>query len=60
MQRATSTSVDPNVLGSLLNLSLGIAIPQFLRSARSSSAVAAGLIAVIGICLGLTVSRDLG
>ena len=28
MQRATSTSVDPNVLGSLLNLAIGMTVPQ--------------------------------
>ena len=28
MQRATSTSVDPNVLGSLLNLSIAMTVPQ--------------------------------
>ncbi len=58
MQRATSTSVDPNVLGSLLNLSLGIAIPQlFAKRPLFRRGWLLGLIVVLGLCLGLTVSR---
>ncbi len=58
MQRATSTSVDPNVLGSLLNLALAIALPQLFTS---RPVLKRGwlilLIGLLGLCLGLTVSR---
>lgn len=58
MQRATSTSVDPNVLGSLLNLALGIAIPQlFADRPLWKRGWLVLLIGVLGLCLGLTVSR---
>jgi hypothetical protein len=56
--RATATSVDPNVLGSLLSLTLGITLPQifaprpFMR--RRFLIVMA---AVMALCLGLTISR---
>ncbi|MEA3308514.1 MAG: O-antigen ligase family protein [Chloroflexota bacterium] len=58
MQRATSTSVDPNVLGSLLNLALAIALPQLFTSRpvfKRSWLIP--LIGLLGLCLGLTVSR---
>jgi len=58
MQRATSTSVDPNILGSLLNLSLIIAIPQlFAERPVIKRVLLVPLIGVVGICLVLTVSR---
>lgn len=58
MQRATSTSVDPNILGSLLNLALAIAIPQFFAERPVMKRIfLVPLIAVLGFCLVLTVSR---
>jgi len=58
MQRATSTSVDPNVLGSLLNLALAIAVPQFFaRRPVIKRIFLVPLIGVLGLCLVLTVSR---
>ncbi|MCD4738249.1 MAG: hypothetical protein K8R89_03195, partial [Anaerolineae bacterium] len=58
MQRATSTSVDPNVLGSLLNLALAIALPQlFTSNPVLKRGLLIPLIALLGLCLGLTVSR---
>ena len=58
MRRATSTSVDPNILGSLLNIALAIAIPQFFSERPIIKRVfLAPLIGVLGICLVLTVSR---
>lgn len=56
--RATSTSVDPNVLGSLLNMSLAMAVPQLFTShplLRRRYLVP--MITVIALCLGLTFSR---
>jgi O-antigen ligase len=56
--RATSTSVDPNVLGSLLNLTLGIAVAQLF--ARRPVIRRRALVPVVGamaLCLGLTMSR---
>lgn len=56
--RATATSVDPNVLGSLLSLALGITLPQifaarpFMRR-RHLIVIAA----TMALCLGLTISR---
>jgi hypothetical protein len=56
--RATSTSVDPNVLGSLLNLSLGISIPQlFARRPVIRRGALVPMIGVMALCLGLTMSR---
>lgn len=56
--RATSTSVDPNVLGSLLNVALAISIPQILVARplikRRYLLPAVGIMA---LCLGLTLSR---
>ena len=58
MQRATSTSVDPNVLGSLLNLTLAIAMPQlFTPHPVLKRRFLVPLIGILGLCLGLTVSR---
>lgn len=57
-QRATATSVDPNVLGSLLNLNLTLAIPQLF--ARRSVIRRRYLLPMIGgmfLCLGLSFSR---
>ncbi|MBN1260944.1 MAG: O-antigen ligase family protein [Anaerolineae bacterium] len=58
MQRATSTSVDPNVLGSLLNLALMMAIPQlFAKRPVLRPVFLAPLVGVMGLGLGLTISR---
>ncbi len=58
MQRATSTSVDPNVLGSLLNLSLVLGMPQlFAPRPLFKRVILIPLLGVIGLCLGLTISR---
>jgi O-antigen ligase len=56
--RATSTSVDPNVLGSLLNLTLGISVPQlFARRPIIRRRALVPMLAVMALCLGLTMSR---
>jgi len=56
--RATSTSVDPNVLGSLLNLTLGIAVPQlFARRPLIRRCYLVPMVGVMALCLGLTISR---
>lgn len=58
LQRATSTSVDPNALGSLLNVAIVLAAPQlFVRRPLLKPALLFPLLAILGICLGLTVSR---
>jgi O-antigen ligase len=56
--RATSTSIDPNVLGNLLNLALGIGVPQLFAEQpffRRRSLVP--ILGVIALCLVLTLSR---
>ncbi len=64
--RATSTSVDPNVLGSLLNLALGIAVPLlFAQQSHPHSHTPTPIprrylvpvMGVMALCLGLTISR---
>ncbi len=56
--RATSTSVDPNVLGSLLNMSLAIGAPQmFARRPILRRKVLLPMLGVLALCLGLTLSR---
>lgn len=56
--RATSTSVDPNVLGSLLNLTLGIAVPQlFAQRPLIRRRYLVPMVGVMALCLGLTISR---
>jgi len=58
MQRATATSVDPNVLGSLLNIAIVLAVPQlFAERPIIRKGFLIPMIAVMGICLGLTISR---
>ena len=58
MQRATSTSVDPNILGSLLNVALVMAVPQlFARRPILKRVLLLPLLGLIAICLGLTISR---
>lgn len=56
--RATSTSVDPNVLGSLLNLTLAIGVPQlFAERPIIRRRYLAPMLGVMALCLGLTISR---
>jgi len=56
--RATSTSVHPNVLGSLLNLALGVGVPQlFAQRPLIRRRYLAPLLGVMALCLGLTISR---
>ena len=56
--RATSTSVDPNVLGSLLNVSLAITLPQlFVQRPLIRRRYLIPMLGVMAICLGLTMSR---
>ena len=56
--RATSTSVDPNVLGSLLNLTLATSVPQlFARRPIIRRRVLIPMLGVMALCLGLTMSR---
>jgi len=58
MKRATSTSVDPNVLGSLLNLAIAMAVPQLLsRHSVLPRWVVVGALGVMGGGLVLTASR---
>ena len=57
-QRATATSVDPNVLGSLLNLTIGLAVPQlFARWPVIRRRYLVPMVGVMVLCLGLTMSR---
>jgi len=56
--RATSTSVDPNVLGSLLNMTLGIGVVQlFARRPLIRRRYLVPILGVMALCLGLTISR---
>jgi len=56
--RATSTSVDPNVLGSLLNVSLAVTVPQlFVERPLIRRRYLVPMLAVMALCLGLTMSR---
>jgi hypothetical protein len=56
--RATSTSVDPNVLGSLLNMTLAIAVPQLFAPRRLiRRRYLIPMLGVLALCLGLTLSR---
>jgi len=56
--RATSTSVDPNVLGSLLNLTLAIGVPQlFVARPLIRRRYLVPMLGAMALCMGLTVSR---
>lgn len=56
--RATSTSVDPNVLGSLLNVTLAIGVPQlFCKRPIIQRRFLVPMLGVMALCLGLTMSR---
>jgi O-antigen ligase len=56
--RATATSIDPNVLGGLLMVASGLAVPQFFRDGAwwRRAALLVALLAM-GWCLLLTLSR---
>ncbi len=57
-QRATSTSVDPNVLGGLLIMIGALAVPQlFARRPLFPRRLLILLVGVMGLCLMLTYSR---
>ncbi|MBN1953589.1 MAG: O-antigen ligase family protein [Anaerolineae bacterium] len=57
-QRATSTSVDPNVLGSLLNIAIAITVPQiFARQPIVHRRYLWPMLGIMTLCLGLTISR---
>ncbi|HHS97226.1 MAG TPA: polymerase [Chloroflexi bacterium] len=57
-QRATATSVDPNVLGSLLNLTLALSIPQLLaHRPLIRRRYLVPMVGVMLLCLGLSFSR---
>jgi O-antigen ligase len=57
-QRATATSVDPNILGSLMNLSLALAVPQlFARRPLIRRRYLVPILVTLALCLGLTISR---
>jgi hypothetical protein len=59
MKRATSTSVDPNVLGSLLNLTLVMLIPQLIVKRPLIPRFWGWLLAaILGVGMILTVSRS--
>lgn len=56
--RATSTSIDPNVLGSLLNITLGIGVPQlFAARPLFPRRYLVVILGTMALCLGLTISR---
>ena len=56
--RATSTAVDPNVLGSLLNVTLAISVPQlFTHRPIIPRRYLLPMLGVMALCLGLTMSR---
>ena len=58
MQRATATSVDPNVLGSLLNVTLMLTVPQlFAERPLLPRWLLVPIIGSIGVGLALTISR---
>jgi len=57
-QRATSTSVDPNVLGSLLNIATGLMVPQlFARRPVIRRRILLPMLGTVALCLGFTISR---
>ncbi|NBD36287.1 MAG: hypothetical protein GVY30_09875 [Chloroflexi bacterium] len=59
MQRATSTSVDPNVLGSLLNMATVMVVPQlFAKRPFLPRLLLIPCLGVLGLGLGLTISRS--
>ena len=56
--RAIGTSIDPNILGGLLILVGSLTVPQlFTRRPLLKRALAAPILAVMGLCLVLTFSR---
>jgi O-antigen ligase len=56
--RATSTSIDPNILGGLLILVASLTVPQlFTQRPIFKRVLAVPILAVMGLCLILTFSR---
>jgi hypothetical protein len=59
LKRATSTSVDPNVLGSMLNLVICMTVPQlFARRPLFRRRYLLPMLGVLLLCMGLTISRS--
>lgn len=59
MKRATSTSIHPNVLGSLVNFGIALSIPQlFAKRPVIPKVPLLGLLGILGGALVLTVSRS--
>jgi O-antigen ligase len=57
-ERAIGTSVDPNVLGGMLSMTLALAVPQLLSTKPLlSRRLTAGIVAALGLGLLLTFSR---
>jgi len=57
-QRATATAVHPNVLGSLLNISISLTVPQlFARRPVIRRPYLVSMLGTMVLCLGLSISR---
>ncbi|TET53950.1 MAG: hypothetical protein E3J64_02765, partial [Anaerolineales bacterium] len=57
-ERAVSTSVDPNVLGSLLNMTIALAVPQmFAKRPLIRRRYLVPMLGVMALCLAMTMSR---
>jgi len=57
-ERAISTSVDPNVLGSLLNMTIALTVPQlFAARPLIRRRYLVPMLGAMGLCLGMTMSR---
>jgi hypothetical protein len=57
-ERAVSTSVDPNVLGSLLNMTIALTVPQlFASEPLIRRRYLVPMLGVMALCLGMTMSR---
>ncbi len=57
-QRATATSVDPNILGSLLNIAVALTVPQlFAPKPLIRRRYLAPMLGALVLCLGLSISR---
>ena len=58
-QRATSTSTNPNVLGSMLNVTIILAVPQlFARRPVIRRSYLVPMLGTMTLCMGLTMSRS--
>jgi hypothetical protein len=57
-ERAVSTSVDPNVLGSLLNMTIALTVPQlYAKTPLVRRRYLVPMLGMMGLCLGMTMSR---